>query len=130
MNRIAVAAVGIALSVLAGSASVAAEERPPRSLDLRCRDASGLLVESPAVACGWSAHDVGGYRLVRGTRDEDRHVVFRTEDPRHTRHVDRTVRAGTTYVYVVHAVDDDGRILFSSQPVEVSVGGGVGVGRP
>jgi outer membrane biosynthesis protein TonB len=76
----------------------------------------------PVVVCEWAAPSdlkVAGYQLWRAERpDGTKQVIFKSIDA--TRYVDRAVSAGHSYVYVVRAVDADGRVIAQSDGVSVS----------
>jgi hypothetical protein len=76
----------------------------------------------PVVVCEWAAPSdlkVSGYQLWRADRpDGTKQVVFRSVDA--TRFVDRAVSAGHSYVYVVRALDANGRVIAQSDGVPVS----------
>lgn len=82
---------------------------------------------SPVVVCEWAAPSdlkVAGYRLWRADRPEGtKQVIFKTVDPGEMntgRFVDRTVSEGHGYLYMVQAVDADGRVVAQSDGVAVS----------
>ena len=76
----------------------------------------------PVVVCEWAAPadlKVSGYQLWRADRpDGTKQVVFRSVDA--TRFVDRAVSAGHSYVYVVRALDANGRVIAQSDAVTVT----------
>jgi hypothetical protein len=76
----------------------------------------------PVVACEWAAPSdlkVASYQLWRAERpDGTKQVIFKSADA--TRYVDRAVSAGHSYVYVVRALDADGRVIAQSDGVSVS----------
>jgi hypothetical protein len=76
----------------------------------------------PVVVCEWAAPSdlrVSGYQLWRADRpDGTRQVIFRSVDA--TRFVDWAVSAGHSYVYVVRALDANGRVIAQSDGVSVS----------
>lgn len=77
------------------------------------------------VACQWSpskARDFTGYRLMRASRGEQPARVFTTDDRRETKALDRTVAAGTDYLYVVQALNGAGEVVAQSNPVRVHTG--------
>jgi len=74
------------------------------------------------VVCEWAAPadlKVAGFQLWRAERpDGTRQVVFKSTDV--TRYVDRAVSSGHSYVYVVRALDANGRVIGQSDAVSVS----------
>ena len=76
----------------------------------------------PAVVCEWAAPadlKMAGYQLWRAERpDGTKQVVFRSADA--TRYVDRAVSSGHSYVYVVRALDANGRVIGQSDAVTVT----------
>jgi hypothetical protein len=89
--------------------------------ETKSTDAS-IAPTGPVVVCEWAAPSdlkVAGYQLWRAERpDGTKQVVFRSVDA--TRYVDRAVSAGHSYVYVVRAVDADGRVIGQSDAVTVT----------
>ena len=78
-----------------------------------------------AIGCRWSTVDhAAGYRLVRvaPATDQGRTVVARIDDASVNTFVDSPVRQGVRYVYVVQALDANGRLIGASRPVHVGVG--------
>ncbi len=77
----------------------------------------------PVVVCEWAAPSdlkVAGYQLWRAERpDGGKEVVFKSADA--TRFVDRAVSGGHSYLYVVRAVDAEGRVIAQSDGVTVSL---------
>ena len=89
-----------------------------QALDLSCALRAGT--EPPAIVCEWtppSSSLAVGIRLLRLDPDVDPHrmVVFRTDDITATRFLDRDVRAGHHYGYVVLAVDRSDRVVGRSR---------------
>jgi hypothetical protein len=86
------------------------------------KDSTTIAPTRPAVVCEWAAPaelKVAGYQLWRAERpDGTKQVVFRSIDA--TRYVDRTVSSGHSYVYVVRALDANGRVIGQSDAVTVS----------
>jgi hypothetical protein len=77
-------------------------------------------VDGPAVACKWSASDhpgLAGYRLFRAQRWMGQ-VVYRGKE---TTFLDKDVKPGGRYFYVVQAVGTDGRPVGRSNAVKVKV---------
>ena len=74
------------------------------------------------VVCEWAAPSdlkVAGYQLWRAERpDGTKQVVFKSVDA--TRYVDRAVSSGHSYLYVVRALDANGRVIGQSDGVTVS----------
>jgi hypothetical protein len=83
---------------------------------------SSIAPASPVVACEWAAPadlKVAGYQLWRADRpDGTKQVVFKSVDA--TRYLDRAVSSGHSYVYVVRALDANGRVIAQSDGVSVS----------
>jgi hypothetical protein len=75
-----------------------------------------------AVACEWAAPadlKVAGYQLWRAERPNGtKQVVFKSTDA--TRYLDRAVSSGHSYLYVVRALDANGRVIAHSDGVTVS----------
>jgi hypothetical protein len=86
------------------------------------KDSATIAPTGPVVVCEWAAPSdlkVAGYQLWRAERpDGTKQVVFRSVDA--TRYVDRAVSAGHSYVYVVRALDADGRVIGQSDAVTVA----------
>jgi hypothetical protein len=86
------------------------------------RVASGTEEAGRAVVvCDWAAPadlPVAGYQLWRADKAEGtKQVIFRTADG--TRSTDEAVTAGHQYVYLVKALDADGRVIAQSDGVWV-----------
>jgi hypothetical protein len=86
------------------------------------KDSATIAPSGPVVVCEWAAPadlKVAGYQLWRAERpDGTKQVVFRSADA--TRYVDRAVSSGHSYVYVVRALDADGRVIGQSDAVTVA----------
>jgi hypothetical protein len=86
------------------------------------KDSTTLAPAGPVVVCEWAAPadlKVAGYQLWRAERpDGTKQVVFRSADA--TRYVDRAVSSAHSYVYVVRALDADGRVIGQSDAVTVA----------
>lgn len=86
------------------------------------KDSPTFAPASPVVVCEWAAPadlKVAGYQLWRAERpDGTKQVVFRSADA--TRYVDRAVSSGHSYVYVVRALDANGRVIGQSDAVTVT----------
>lgn len=89
--------------------------------DAKTTDAT-IAPTGPVVVCEWATPSelkVASYQLWRADRPEGtKQVVFKSADA--TRYVDRAVAAGHSYVYVVRALDADGRVIGQSDAVSVS----------
>jgi hypothetical protein len=86
------------------------------------KDSTTIAPSGPVVVCEWAAPaelKVAGYQLWRAERpDGTKQVVFKSADA--TRYVDRSVSSGHSYVYVVRAIDADGRVIGQSDAVTVT----------
>ncbi len=86
------------------------------------KDSATLAPAGPVVVCEWAAPSdlkVAGYQLWRAERpDGTKQAIFRSVDA--TRYVDRAVSAGHSYLYVVRALDANGRVIGQSDAVTVS----------
>lgn len=85
------------------------EVRVPATLTLACTPAGG------AITCSWDPGPVGTthYALLRTDSASSQGRVF-TPEPGSVMYVDSLVTVGTTYVYLVHALDDSGHSLAHS----------------
>ena len=100
----------------------------PQRFDATTTDNTAKFAPTgPVVVCEWAAPSdlkVAGYRLWRADRPEGtKQVIFKTADPGEMntgRFVDRTVSEGHGYLYMVQAVDADGRVVAQSDGVAVS----------
>lgn len=111
------------LAVAAPDVALAAPQQAadPERLRLRCAGVAGEGASGAGIACGWTASSSPrfvGYRLLRGDGDT-RAVVLRTDDRRHTRHLDRDVEPGVEYRYAVQALGPGGVVIGQSEPVVV-----------
>ena len=95
-------------------------------VDTKNTDGSFAPAEA-VVVCEWAAPadlKVAGYQLWRAERpDGTKQVVFKSTDPGEMntgRYVDRAVSSGHSYVYVVRALDANGRVIAQSDGVSVS----------
>ena len=87
------------------------------------KNADGSFAPAEAVVvCEWAAPadlKVTGFQLWRAERpDGPKQVVFKSTDV--TRYVDQAVSSGHSYVYVVRALDANGRVIAQSDGVSVS----------
>jgi hypothetical protein len=86
------------------------------------KDPTTIAPTGPVVVCQWAAPadlGVAGYQLWRAERpDGTKQVVFKSTDA--TGYVDRAVAAGHSYLYVVRAVDANGRVIGQSDAVTVA----------
>lgn len=100
-------------------------------LDLQCK---ALRYEGrDGVVCQWSPshHPMfAAYRLLRASRAGESVEVFRTEHRDETHALDPTVEPDREYLFVVEAVDDEGRVLGRSRPVHVETSGRERQGGP
>jgi hypothetical protein len=91
------------------------------------RDSTTIASTGPVVVCEWAAPadlKVAGYQLWRAERpDGTKQVVFRSTDPGEMNtgsYVDRAVSGGHSYLYVVRALDANGRVIGQSDAVAVA----------
>jgi hypothetical protein len=86
------------------------------------KDSTTIAPTGPVVVCEWAAPadlKVAGYQLWRAERpDGTKQVVFRSTDA--TRYIDRAVSGGHSYLYVVRALDANGRVIGQSDAVTVA----------
>ena len=91
------------------------------AVDAKNTDPSYAPAEA-VVACEWAAPadlKVAGYQLWRAERpDGTKQVIFKSVDA--TRYLDRAVSSGHSYVYVVRALDANGKVIGQSDGVLVS----------
>ncbi|MGH9179258.1 MAG: hypothetical protein ACRD0N_11990 [Acidimicrobiales bacterium] len=89
-------------------------------LDLRCGATAG---ESPKVSCAWSGPEqpgLAGWRMHRAAGKDAKRLVWSTPDAGARSYEDTAVVGGTTYQYLVEAVDAAGRTLAKGGIVEVA----------
>lgn len=88
-------------TVPATAAPPSTEVRVPATLTLACTPAGA------AISCSWDAGPAGTthYALLRTDSASSQGRVF-TPEPGSTTYIDTLVAPGTTYVYLVHALDD------------------------
>lgn len=91
------------------------------------KDSTAVAPTGPAVVCEWAAPaelKVAGFQLWRAERpDGTKQVVFKSADPgdmKTGRYLDRAVSSGHSYVYVVRALDANGRVIGQSDAVTVA----------
>lgn len=99
-------------------------DRVPEHLRLAC--VVRVTDERPIVGCHWSVPTADGavaVRLLRGTvgSDERRQVIHTTTELRANEFVDRTVRPGHRYHYVVQSLNAQRRVIGTSRTVTVGV---------
>ncbi|RPJ57660.1 MAG: fibronectin type III domain-containing protein [Acidobacteria bacterium] len=85
---------------------------------------SPVLAGQPFVKIGWDTNPevrVSGYNVYRSIGTEARVLLNEKELIGETHFVDRTVKKGTTYTYVVTAIDDQGLESTFSSPLTVKV---------
>ena len=97
------------------------------TIDGTAKDSTTIAPTGPVVVCEWAAPadlKVAGYQLWRAERpDGTKQVVFKSTDPGEMntgRYVDRAVSSGHSYLYVVRALDANGRVIGQSDAVSVA----------
>jgi len=97
------------------------------TIDGTTKDSTTIAPTGPVVVCEWAAPadlKVAGYQLWRAERpDGTKQVVFRSTDPGQMNtgsYVDRAVSRGHSYLYVVRALDANGRVIGQSDAVTVA----------
>jgi hypothetical protein len=129
---LAVAVLAGALAVpLGAAAETPARERPPHH-DATVRTHDGMRLDCKAmhrqdraaVGCQWTPtkmREFASYRLVRHERGRrDATIVATSQGRNATRAVDATVTRDREYLYFAQALDSQGRVIDSSNPVRVS----------
>src|SRR5687767_11164480 len=114
--------MGMVVGTAAGSGAEPREGSKRKGQELRLQCRGGMPSGTAAVGCRWSkssARDFVRYDLVRETGGK-RAVVFSTRDRNRTDAVDKRVATGTTYAYVILAVNERGKVTARSKPARVA----------
>ena len=99
---------------------------PRRPTGVSLQSTLGGIIVSWNATTDCNGDPVAGYNLYRSTTPGENYTKINTALITGTEYTDATAEAGTTYYYVVRAVDDDGDE--SVQTLQLSVLAGIGTG--